>query len=377
MANPATPITIAHVLFRFAIGGLENGVVNLINRLPEEDYYHHIICLTDYDEAFFERIKTTNVSIHCLHKKQGKDLGVWWRLYRLLRSIKPVILHSRNFSAIESHTPALLAGVPFRVHGEHGWDVNDLHGSNEKYRIARRVFSYLIGDFIALSRDLEHYLLRRVGVPARKIHQIYNGVDSNKFHPVVTEQGKEKPAIVIGTVGRMKAIKHQTLLVDAFIAIHEARPELKGKLSLHLIGDGPLREDCLQRLTTAGLENQAWLPGDRSDVPELMREFDIFVLPSLGEGISNTILEAMACQLPVVATDVGGNAELVAENETGTIVPSDDVAAMISALQTYIDEPELRIRHGVQGRERVLASFSMESMVAAYDAIYRQAFRLN
>ncbi len=369
-------ISIAHVLFRFAIGGLENGVVNLINRLPEDSYHHHIICLTDYDEDFYQRIKTKNVDIHCLHKQQGKDLKVWLRLYKLLKKLRPNVLHSRNFSAIESHTPAVLAGVKLRIHGEHGWDMNDLHGSNNKYRIARRIFSYIIHDFIALSKDLEDYLRDRVGVAERKINQIYNGVESERFSPPATSSNLDpsngSDVITIGTVGRMKAVKNQTLLTQAFIELNNKRPELKGNLRLRLIGDGPLRAECLTLLQQAGLEQQADLPGDRNDVPVQMQQMDIFVLPSLAEGISNTILEAMACGLPVIATRVGGNAELVEHDKSGLIVESENLSQMVEALEQYIDQPELRLEHGQRGRSLIEQQYSMEKMVNAYDSIYRK-----
>ena len=130
----------------------------------------------------------------------------------------------------------------------------------------------------------------------------------------------------------MQPVKHQTLLVQAFLRAIDRQPSLRERLRLVLIGDGPLRAQCLSLLEAAGAADLAWLPGERRDVPELMRGLDCFVLPSLAEGISNTILEAMASGLPVIATEVGGNADLVSHGKTGLIVPADDLEALAAAI---------------------------------------------
>jgi len=141
---------IAHVVHSFAVGGLENGVVNLINQLPLEHYRHTIICVTDHDPEFFARIKTNNVQIIDLYKPQGKGVVWLYKCWKLLRELKPDICHSRNLNALEAQLPAFFAGVPVRIHGEHGWDVNDLGGCNLKYQKLRRVLKLLIPQYIAL-----------------------------------------------------------------------------------------------------------------------------------------------------------------------------------------------------------------------------------
>jgi glycosyltransferase involved in cell wall biosynthesis len=137
-----------------------------------------------------------------------------------------------------------------------------------------------------------------------------------------------------------------------------------------MIGDGPLREDALQLLHNAGATQLAWLPGEREDIPDLLRSLDIFTLPSIAEGISNTILEAMASGLPVVATRVGGNPELVDEGITGLLPPASDPAALAAALQTYLDHPALVARHGQAGRKKIESTFSMDAMVKGHLAVY-------
>jgi sugar transferase (PEP-CTERM/EpsH1 system associated) len=362
------PIRVMHVLFRFGIGGLENGLVNLVNGLEEGAYRHVIVALSDYDPVFTERLRPTNVELHALAKRPGNDPRTWWRLWRLLGEARPHVLHTRNFAALELQVPGWLAQVPGRVHGEHGWDVQDLDGSVRRYRVARRAIGTLVHRFIALSRDLERYLVERVGIPRGRVLQIYNGVDCQHFAPAAP---RADAPVVIGTVGRMKAVKNQTLLCHAFAALVARRPDLAGRVHLRLVGSGPLADECAAVLAAAGLTAASELRGESSTVADELRAMDVFVLPSLAEGISNTILEAMASGLPVVATAVGGNAELVVDGETGALVPSGDVAAMARALERYVDDPALRRRHGQAARARAESHFSLERMLGAYDDVYR------
>lgn len=369
MASDAQPLIVVHVVFRFGIGGMENGLVNLINRLPQDAYYHHVVALTECERTFAARVRSTNASFHGLGKRPGHDPRVWWRLLVLLRRIRPHVVHSRNLGALEAHVPAWIAGVPVRIHGEHGWDVHDLEGRNERYRWMRRILSVFVHRFVTVSEDLQRYLTGAVGIDSRRISQIYNGVDSERFHPL--RKRPERP-FTIGTVGRLKEVKNQGLLIEAFIRVLDRRPDLRGKVRLTIVGDGPLRSTLREQLAAAGCGDDAVLDGASDDIPAAMRGLDLFVLPSLAEGISNTILEAMATGLPVVATRVGGNVELVRDGETGTLVPSADADALTDALLRYIDQRELAVQHGAAGRRRVERRFSLEAMVAAYDELYRR-----
>src|SRR3569832_1116257 len=372
--HDARPL-IAHEIFRLAVGGLEIGLVNLINRTPQ--YRHAIICLTDYTD-FHRRIRHDAGSLHALHKREGHDFGVLLRLWRLLRSLRPDVVHSRNLAALEAQLPALLAGVRGRVHGEHGRDVHDLDGSRTSHLWLRRAFRPLVRRYIPLSRDLERYLRDDIGVPGPKIAQIYNGVDAARFHPA-RERAAALPAgfapagaVVIGTVGRLAAVKDQITLVRAFITLLEREPQLRTRARLVIVGDGELRTQAQTLLEQAGVTALAWLSGAREDVPELKRAMDVFVLPSLAEGISNTILEAMASGLPEDATRDGGNGELVVEGTTGVLVPAAQPGILAEALAIYIDDEAFRRRHGAAGRARVEREFSMETMVARYVEVYQR-----
>jgi sugar transferase (PEP-CTERM/EpsH1 system associated) len=370
------PPLVAHIIYRLGVGGLENGLVNLINRMPEDRYRHAVICLKDATD--FRRRLPKEVPVYELHRREGQDFGVLLRLYRLLRRLRPALVHTRNLAALECQLPAWLAGVPARVHGEHGWDVFDPEGGNRKYQWLRRVFRVFVQRYIPLSRHLEGYLRERIGVPEARITRICNGVDTAIFHPgtdgktVISGCPFENAGelILVGTVGRMHGVKDQITLVKAFVSLLARRPHLGDRLRLVLVGEGPLRLEALDRLRTAGLEHLAWLPGERSDVADILRGLDIFVLPSQAEGISNTILEAMATGLPVIATAVGGNPELVVDGATGRLVPKEDPEALAMALAGYLDRPDTVPAHGAAGLARIKASFSLDGMASRYMAVY-------
>jgi sugar transferase (PEP-CTERM/EpsH1 system associated) len=367
---------IVHVIHRFGIGGLENGVVNLINHMPEERYRHAIVCLQGYTD-FRKRLQRENVAIHDMAKRDGHDPGVYWRLFRIFRQLRPAIVHTRNLSAMEVQAVAALAGVPGRVHGEHGRDTYDLHGRNRKYNLLRRLVRPFIGHYIAVSQDLQNWLMSAVGVKRGNISQIYNGVDSIRFRPAQTPRAQLGPPgffdennIVVGSVGRMAAVKDYPNLVQAFLKLLHQDTTLRDRLRLLIVGEGEARNTCLRVMNQHGVGQLAWLPGERSDIPELMAAMDIFVLPSLGEGISNTILEAMATGLPVIATRVGGNPELVQEGITGRLVPPADPDALAQALLEYVRDDDRRHAHGRAAREIIDRQFSIPAMVQGYLSVY-------
>ncbi|MDN3920453.1 TIGR03088 family PEP-CTERM/XrtA system glycosyltransferase [Roseateles violae] len=371
---------VVHVMYRFDTGGLENGIVNLINHMPAEAYRHAIVALTEVTD-FRHRIQRDDVEFIALKKPPGQGFWLWPKLFRLFRRLRPAIVHSRNLAALEVQLPAWAAGVPVRIHGEHGRDVGDLDGSNRRYQRVRRFYSPFVQRYIALSRDLDQYLRETVGIAPARVTQAYNGVDTQRFAPAAGGPAAipgcpfdPRQHWLIGTVGRMAPVKDQTLLARAFIELLARAPELGERVRLVMVGEGPLRAQAQQLLVEAGVADLAWLPGERSDVPAVMRGLHCFALPSLAEGISNTILEAMACALPVVATEVGGNADLLQAAEgpgrTGWLVPAADHAALATALLALARDPAAAAALGQAGRARVEQRFSMAAMVKTYQGVY-------
>lgn len=366
---------VVHVIYRFAVGGTENGMVNLINQMPQAAYRHAIVSLTDVDEAFSARLRRPDVELISLHKPPGHGYKLYPRLYRLFRQLRPAIVHTRNLAALESMFPAWAANVPVRIHGEHGWDMSDPGGMNRTLQWVRRAYRPFVGHYVAVSRALEQYLAT-LGVSPQRVSQIYNGVDVQHFHPAAVREPiagcpfADPRDWLLGTVGRLQPVKDQLNLVRAFIRAMELAPLRKERARLVIIGDGPLYSEARSLLQRAGLDRLAWMPGECSNVPAILRGLDCFVLPSLAEGISNTILEAMATGLPVIATDVGGNGEIVDVGRTGDLVPAADSEVLAQRILVYARDPEKGRTLGRAGRARVERQFSLETMVQQYQDLY-------
>lgn len=377
-AREPQPPLVVHIIYSLGTGGLENGLVNIINRCPPTRYRHAIVCLTQ-SGPFAARITAPGVSIHELNKRPGNDWAVYGRLLRLLWRLRPAVIHTRNLAALEAHILGVLMPRTRRVHGEHGRDVGDLSGLNPRYRWLRRVLNPLIHRFITVSRDLQDWLLNEVGIPARKVTQIYNGVDAEAFGGQVrtgpdpsggVRSSPDLIPVVVGTVGRLAEVKDQRQIIRALAHIFSLRPQLRSQLSCIVVGDGPERGALEAEAFARGVAEEIWFAGDRNDVPALLARMDVFLLPSLGEGISNTVLEAMACGLPVVATRVGGNPELVQHGVTGTLVPVGDAEALAGAILELLDDSQQRERFGMTAQQRIQREFDWNTTVEAYLSVY-------
>lgn len=369
-------LLICHVIFHLGYGGLENGLVNLINNLPAERYEHAIVCLKGADPTFRKRIRRSGTAIYTLGKRQGKDFAVYVRLWQLLRRLRPDIVHTRNLPALDMLFPARLAGCRRLLHSEHGFDMIELDGRNVRYNQLRRFSRLVASHYLTVSREIAMWLEKEIGVPKSHISLVHNGVDTVRFCP-----GRSGPSalpmgfvpdngFVVGTVGRLEAVKDQTTLAKAFVHLLRRWPEMRDRFRLVIIGEGCLRPTIEQILRDGAVSDLAWLPGFRDDLPNLYRALDLFVLPSRREGISNTVLEAMATGLPVIATRVGGNPEIVVPGETGVLVAASDPEIMAAAMLNYAEHQELLHLHGTAALRRVKESFSLDAMLSGYSQAY-------
>lgn len=372
-APACQPPLVVHLVYRLDIGGLETLLVDTINRMPAERYRHAVVCLTDYTD-FARRITRPGVALFALYKPPGAAPRTHLDLWRLLRRLRPAILHTYNLGTIEYAATALLAGVPARVHAEHGRDAGDPQGLNRKHNLLRRLVAPCIDRIVPVSRDLHAWLQGTVGIAGRKLHPIGNGVDTERFRPALPgESGAEaweddKDAFVIGSVGRLQDVKDQATLVTAFALLCRMLPQ--ERLRLVLVGDGPLRAALSAQVQASGLEDRIWLAGARADVAPVMRGFSLFALSSIAEGTPVTLLEAMASGLPVVATAVGGIPDLVPDGACGALVPPSNPEAMARALAGYVRDRARARDHGLAARARVEQHYSMHAMLAAYLALY-------
>lgn len=360
---------VVHLIYRFECGGLQTLLAECINRMPAEHYRHAVVCLTGYTD-YAKKIARPGVELHALEKPPGQGLSTHLKLWKLLRRLRPAVMHTYNVSTIEYSVTALLAGVPVRIHAEHGRDSVEMDGKHGKYNLLRRLLIPIIDAFVPVSADLGDWLRNTIGVPNHKIAMVPNGVDTKRYTPLETGLDPLPQPLWIGTVGRIDRIKNHAGLLDAFQLLIERFPAPQFDIRLAIVGDGPLLQTLRDRVASNAWADRVFLPGACADIANVMRSFTVFVLPSLSEATPVTILEAMATALPVVASRVGGVPQLVLDQYTGLLVPPADPEALANALSAYVRDPQLRARHGAAGRSHVLAHYSIDKMVAGYDALY-------
>jgi sugar transferase (PEP-CTERM/EpsH1 system associated) len=305
------------------------------------------------------------------------DWSAYGKLWTIIRDMNPTIVHTRNLPTLEMAALAALARVPYRIHGEHGRDIHDAYGTSRKFLVFRKILNFAVHHYVSVSQDLAQWLQNSVKIAPNKVSQIYNGVDTQLFHSN-RQQGRDSlpngfarlDQMVIGTVGRLQHVKDQATLIRGIASLVKMDQALGDKIRLVIVGDGSLKQELEQLVHESHLTDMVWMAGARTDIPRLLQNMDIFVLPSEAEGISNTILEAMATGLPVIATRVGGNAELVLEGKTGWLIPAKDPHALALAILAYLQDRRTMRSHGEAGRKRVEKEFSMQAMVEHYLQVY-------
>jgi len=366
-------IKILHIIYQLNTGGLENGLVNLINQLPSDQFEHTVLSLS-YSTDFKYRIIQPSCKVIDLNKEPGPLFWYFSKILKIIKQQKPDIVHTRNLSSVECQMVAWFAGVPVRIHGEHGREPNDALGNNKKNQLIRKITSPFVQKYIALSKELETYLIQKIKVAPERITQIYNGVDYMKFIPQPQSKIKSSNStgINIITVGRLQAVKNFQILLEAIAKLNQSGYQ---NIKLRIVGDGVERDNLQHFAETLKIAPLTEFLGDRQDVPDLLQKSDIFVLPSLIEGISNTILEAMSCGLPIIASHVGGNPELIIDNQTGYLFQTENVFELASAIEKYIKNRSMISQHGMNSRKRIEEQFSLELMVAQYQSTYHQLIK--
>ena len=359
------PVRVLHLLYSLGVGGMEMGVHKLLTGLDRAQVETSVCSLTPDENA---SVWPRDNRVITLPRRRGNDPFTVIRLVRLMRHLRPDIVHTHSWGTLcEGVSAARLAGVSCVVHGEHG--TMELRPRNVwvQSRVWRRVARVL-----AVSSVLADRMSQVTGFERRDITVIRNGVDLSRFGGVARERGRQllglsPDAYVAGTVGRLVPVKDQDNLLEAFARVAGSVGRFHGLIA----GDGPLRTQLAQRIHALGLETRVRLLGERSDVPEIMSALDVFVLSSKSEGLSNTVLEAMASGLPVVATAVGGNGELVVPDTTGLLVPAGNPQAIADAILQLDTDAIRRARMGVASRARAEAEFSIEGMLLKYTQLYK------
>lgn len=358
-------INVLHVVLGLEIGGLEKFVLGLIHG-SKMDVAPHILCLQKKG-ALGERV--FDVPIFELGYSGGIKPKVVLDIYKIIKKLKIDVIHTHNPSPhFYGALAGFLAGVPV-VHTKHG---RNYPGSPKKV-LLNRLSTAFTSRVVAVSHEAAEVCRLTEKVPERKIHIIWNGVDVRAFSPgndkktLLGSLGIEDKTIVVGVVARLSPEKNHSCLLRAFVETQNEFPLVR----LLIVGDGVLRQQLEAEAKVLGIDSRVIFTGPRHDVPELLRECDIFALSSKTEGLPLTVLEAMACSLPVVATDVGGNSEAVQGGETGFLVKSDDSAAFAASLKCLLGDAALRRQMGVAGRLRAENCFDSQMTAKGYVDLYR------
>jgi sugar transferase (PEP-CTERM/EpsH1 system associated) len=369
------PLRVLHVVSIVGMGGTENGVLKVMNGLGEERFEHGLCAVRAVDGNFARHAKLTSKTYSAGTSKAGFQFPLF-RLARIMKQFRPDIVHTRNFGSLEGVPAARLAGVPVVIHSEHGYEVETLSGLPLRRRMISRMFYSLTDAVFTVTRDLRDYFAAQSWLEAGRFRVIYNGVDTERFVPcldrgasVRQELGIPPFRFVIGSVGRVVPIKdHLTLLKSA-----ENLVSLGLDIHVLIVGSGTELPRIKQYATeSCSLRDRCTFTGASDRVPALLNAMDVFVLPSLSEGMSNTILEAMASGIPVVATRAGGNPEIVEENVTGWLFSPGNSHELTDYLRHLTRNLSDSKRMGAAARRHVGERFSLQSMLQNYRDLYVQ-----
>lgn len=360
-------INVLHLIQGLEFGGLENITLSLLENL-DKDIYTTSICCFDTLGNLTNRING-NIKVHFLKRKHGIDYFYPFKLARLLKKQQIQILHLHNSTAFFYGVIAgKLAGIPAIVYTEHARDVFP----NLKVRIADKLLSFLTDRIIVVAEYLKENLIDYEKFDEHKISVIYNGIDPAEFN-IKTDHIKKRKELnldgnspVIGIVARLDPIKNHVFLIKAMKHVIGKFP----KAVLLIVGDGPIHSELKSLVKHYMLDKNVRFLGTRTDVPEIMSVIDVFVLCSKSEGLSVTLLEAMAAGKPVVATSVGGNPELIEHDINGLLVESDDEEELSKALIELLTDKSKSLKLGEAAKKKIVENFTLNNMVRKYEKIY-------
>lgn len=356
---------VCHVLVALRLGGTEAGVVRLVNAHDRNRVSSAIVSCKPSDSL--RETVAEDVPVFEFNRRDGHDVRIVLELARLFRRQRPDVVHTHSWGTLcEGLAAARLAGVSHIVHGEHGtMELRPLNVRLQRWAWRR------VDRVLSVSSRLADKMALEVGFDRASIGVVRNGIDVERFAPdrrVAARRalGLSAEDVVVGTVGRLVPVKDQASFLAALASLRaEGLP-----FRVLVAGDGPLRADLEAMAAANGLGDVVRFLGARQDPERVLAALDVFVLSSESEGLSNTIIEAMATGLPVVATRVGGADELVDDGRTGHLVPPKDPAALAAGLRGLVTDPALRKQWGVAGRERAEREFSLGRMVDGYESVY-------
>jgi sugar transferase (PEP-CTERM/EpsH1 system associated) len=381
LARDRAPVKIVHIVLSLNVGGLERLVLKLLAH-TDRTRYAPVVCALDEPGVLAPQLERLGIPLQVLSRGAGLNPRFALRLADWLQREDAKLIHTHNASP---HFYGALAAQILRVRARRGSVpriVHTKHGrsepENRRKVLVNRIASTLTDRVVAVSDDIAALAIEIEHVHDGKMVTILNGVDTEEYRPAADPRpararlGIPEGGFHVGCVARLAAVKDHGTLLKAFARLREARPDAH----LTLIGDGAERRLLEELRGRLGLNSSVTFAGERGDIAPLLPAFDVFALSSLSEGISLTLLEAAAAGLPVVATNVGGNAEVVVEGASGLLVPPRDPERFAAALEQIARLPDRRAM-GQSGRDRVERRFSIDRMARAYHDLYAELLGLH
>ncbi len=311
-------------------GGIESHRY-LIAKYHNPDDYKLSFCCLNETGITAEKIEKLGYKVFYLHENvKIPNFNLIVKLYRLFRKEQPDVVHTcaaeANFHAMIA---AYFARVPVRIAEEVG-----IPGQSKKARLIFRSIYALSSAVIGVSKKVQEYLINKNSVRPPKVKLIYNPYDMDLYKEYKIKDNATKKIVEILSVGRLVEEKNHTMLIEAFSKIHGKYPNI----SLKIVGDGKLRETLQRLIYSLEMQDYIHLLGYRDDIPKLLQNSDLFILPSRSEGLGIALIEAMAMGIPVIGTDAGGIPEVIVENQSiGWIVPNNDVNSMAKTIEDVIN----------------------------------------
>lgn len=358
-------INLIHLVISLEVGGMENGVVNTLRLINREKFNPSVVCLETLG-PLSKRLNGYKTELFNLNKKPGFSFKLILRIARILKNKKIDIIHTHCWATlIYGVLAAKLAKVPIIIHGEHG----DFNLENKNRRYLYPIFIRFVDKILTVSESLKKEIKKHTGKNAINIKTIINGVDTHRFRPqkrknVKKQLGFKDNDIIIGSVGRLDIIKNYQLIVRCVSILKDHN--IKGII----IGEGENRRELEKLINELGIEKRFIILGEKDNVDELIGCIDIFISSSFSEGLSNTILEAMASGIPVLATNVGGNPEIVKHGKNGFLFETNNLKELCSRVSQLINNKSLCKIMGEKGRSYALSEHSLKRMAKQYEDEY-------
>jgi sugar transferase (PEP-CTERM/EpsH1 system associated) len=354
--------TILHVILSLEIGGMEQVVADLVRNLDKRRFVPVVACIQSLG-PIAEELIADGISVVLLPAMTPIVSFLYAApLRKIMRESGASVVHVHSGCLYKTVVAARLAGIRkviYTVHGKHLPERNSIN-------VLDRIFSGWTSRVVAVSRELAEYLHWSVGVPQNKITLIQNGIRVDAFNGPPDRHPRKE--LVIGIVARLAPVKDIPTLLHAMQIVVKECPDVV----LQIVGDGSERQSLEQLSQSLGITKHVVFLGSRRDIPAVLAGIDIFVLSSLSEGTSVTLLEAMASGKPVVVTRVGGNPSLVEQERNGFLVPPGRPDELAEALLKLVGNPHLRASMGDQNRKKAVEEFGVIAMVRQYESLYAE-----